>query len=87
MKYEGDIMKVRHTKYGQGRLISFDPLTYMVIDFSKNGKSNPVMISTTREHLKEVILKGGFKLSQVVDLKNPKWYPRWRLQSNSLLHN
>jgi len=80
MKEDGK-MEVRHKKYGPGRLISFDPLAYMVIDFSRNGGCSPMMISTTKEHLEEVILEDGLNLLQIVDLQDPRWYSRWRLRS------
>jgi len=84
MKEDGK-MEVRHKKYGPGRLISFDPLAYMVIDFSRNGGCSPMMISTTKEHLEEVVLEDGLNLLQIVDLQDPRWYSRrWFRDKESL---
>lgn len=67
-------IKVRHKRYGRGRLISFHPLLFMVIEFSNgNGKRDIHTISSTREHMEEVYL-GDKKLSELVDLHDPVWY-------------
>jgi len=75
---------VKHKKYGSGRLIYFDPLLHMIIDFSKNGKRDYMMISTTKEHLNEVVLRGGVELLKVVDMQDPLWYPHWRLHMKTV---
>lgn len=67
-------IKVRHRKYGRGRLISFHPLLSMVIEFSNgNGKREVLTFSSTRQHMEEIFL-GRKKLSELVDLRDPTWY-------------